>query len=88
MHFESVDGPSIPRFNRGRKGVNLSMKRDKLVKASFKSETKLDGDSRAFCSDSFPFGPLDRLAENGIVPLRCKVFHVEHEGENDGISAE
>jgi len=76
MYFESVSGPTIPRYNRSKRGMNLTVKPDKLVKASYASKRKLDGDSRVLCSDSFPFGPLDRLADSGIVPFRVKVTEV------------
>lgn len=77
MYFESVAGPTIPRYKRSVRGMRLDMQPEKLVKASYSSKRKLDGDTRGLCSDSFPYGPLDRLAENGIVPLRVKVTEVE-----------
>lgn len=75
--YETVSVTGIPRYRshvRGPKPVTEPM--SKLLDASRKSKRKLDGDSRAFCSDNFPFGPLDRLADYGIVPLRAKVRNI------------
>lgn len=77
MHFDTIAGPLIPRYAARVRRMKLSMSKDKLVKASYSSQRKLDGDSRAFTSGAFPYGPLERLAESGIVPLRAVVIREE-----------
>ena len=72
--IETVSVTTVPRYKahvRGKlpKTAGIS----KLIKAEFDSSLKLDGDSRAFSSDQFAYGPLDRLADCGIVPLIPKV---------------
>lgn len=71
--FESCPIP-VTRYKVGKRGPKAQLAPiSKLVNCDRESSLKLDGDSRAFASDIFPYGPLDRLAEHGIVPLRPKV---------------
>ena len=73
MHFQTVEGPAIPRFKAHVRRMNLSIKPDRVIKAEYDSTAKLDGDSRAFTSKPTVYGPLDNLANFGIVPLAAKV---------------
>lgn len=75
--METVPVSSIPvnKYRRGVRGVKpVTAPMCKPVSSERESKLKLDGDSRCLCSDQLPYGPLDRLAVFGIVPLTPKVI--------------
>lgn len=78
--FETTSVSAVPRYKAHMRGPKVAATpMSKLVNCNRESSLKLDGDSKGFSVDASiaTYGPLDRLAECGIVPLIPKVVVIK-----------
>jgi len=84
MLAETVSVTQVVRYRKSICGPRtLSMSPDPIVSATPAESTspfKSIGDSRGMTA-YIPFGPIDRLALNGIVPIMPKVVYCEQVSE-------